>query len=251
MILNIITVSYSVGVDLINTTKSVQGFKELNKGFKEINHLIVLKTGECNGKIFSQSNIYYQEGSGIYNAMNLGLSKINENSYTLFLNAGDNILPIKIDYILKNIDKDEENRKLIRFRSVYKCSGQVVPKDNSINRTFSHQSLFVKWSKEIIPYDERFQISGDKDWYFKLLFHEQFELHKSDIILAEMDCDGVSRNGSREFQKFMEDTKVDLKYNQLNLRLIIYRLVKTFLKISLSKLLTQKQYNKFLRSISI
>lgn len=251
MILNIITVSYNVGVDLINTTKSVQAFKGINKGFKEINHLIVLKTGECNEKVFNQSSIYYQESTGIYNAMNLGLSKIKENSYTLFLNAGDNILPIKIDYILKEFGTDDENGKLIRFRSIYKCSGQVVPKDNSLNRTFSHQSLFVRWSKEIIKYDEKFQISGDKDWYFKLLFREHFKLYKSDIILAEMDCDGVSRNGSRELQKFMEDTKVDLTYNQLNFRLIIYRIVKTFLKISLSKILTHKQYNKFLRNIGV
>lgn len=251
MILNIITISHNVGVDLINTTKSVLSFKGTNKGFKEINHLIILRNGKCKGKIFNQSKIYYQEGSGIYNAMNLGLSKIKKNSYTLFLNAGDNILPIKIDFVLQKFGTDEKNSQLIRFRSIYKCSGQVVPKDSSLKRTFSHQSLFVKWSKEIILYDEKFQISGDKDWYFKLLFNEQFQLHRSDIILAEMDCDGVSRNGSREIQKFIEDTKVDLTYNQLSFRLISYRLVKTLLKISLRKILTQKQYNQFLKNIGI
>lgn len=253
MTLNIITISYRIDEELIKTISSVDKFIQLNQNNSTINHVVVYKEGLPNEHLQSNYRIVKKQSlEGRYNAMNLGLAEVKPYSSVIFINAGDLMEPIRLNNfsLIKMINL--ESTALIRFQSLYECSGQIVPKHNDViqKRIFSHQAVIVKMGKEIIKFDESYKISGDKEWYFNLLFTQKFELIPISQILCKMNCDGISRNGKNELLKFKEDTKIDLKYNQLTLKLLILRTTKTICKIILNKTIPTYWYNNFLKYIA-
>ena len=178
MKLSIITISYNAVEEIERTLASVY-----SQTFKDFEHIII--DGSSNDGTVDIINQYVQKNtifvsekdSGIYNAMNKGIL-LSRGEYLLFLNAGDVLIG---ENILKEISEYLQHYEII----VYKCNymnnlGKIVrvlgkglklPYHLEIG-SLPHPSTFIKRSvfEEYGLYDESFVISGDYDFFSRVLY---------------------------------------------------------------------------------
>jgi lipopolysaccharide biosynthesis glycosyltransferase len=202
-LINIITVAYNAKDDLEKTIRSV-----ICQDYPRINYIVIdggSKDGtkEMVAKYKDKIDIFISEkDSGIYEAMNKGISKVKEG-YLNFLNAGDCFIsPRVISDTFRDIGDayDIVYGKIIpgRITAEKKRHSQEnldFTKKNLLRHnsaTLCHQAMFTK--KEIVPlYDTSYKIKGDLDWYFEIVERNpDLSYYRSDVVVANYIGGGMS-----------------------------------------------------------
>ena len=150
--------------------------------------------------------IVSEPDEGIYDAMNKGMSYAKDESYIVFLNAGDIFadndslsqiiqgVPSSADAFYGNIYVKESDDRLVRhaarkfdFDTLLSFGTGVV----------CHQAFFIK--KSFAPeYNKAYQLKAELDWYFEIL--EQ----KPDLQIAHIDrAVVIFDKGGAGYQKFI------------------------------------------------
>ncbi len=144
----------------------------------------------------------------LYNAMNIGLSKL-ETSHVLFLNSGDSFSsPSSIDLIESSIK--EEPDKCHAFSVLQRDGNHVWVRFPWATRYPPHQG-FVAVVDKTLTFPEKYPISADVEW-IKLLISKH-EMIEHLFPIAFFDLGGISntlnlntvkiRNKEKKFFKFL------------------------------------------------
>lgn len=183
MKISIITVCYNNKNGLERTFESI---KKIKSAFSESLDFewIIVDGGSTDGTVSylqDKSNAidYWisEKDTGIYNAMNKGISIAN-GDYYIFMNSGDIFSEELFESQLKNeleggygliygnvISVDENNNKTQIIQS------KSLKKDYFVGNTLCHQSIFFsKKLFEFEKYDESFRIAADLNFIVRSLF---------------------------------------------------------------------------------
>ncbi len=161
-----------------------------------INHLI-LYDHSCNNiseikkKYPSQKNYFLRfislNKKGIYFAINKGLNTLKKDNYYIVIGAGDLIF-------LNNIKKIEISNLLLCQYKLSNSSKNI----NSIRNLYSgmpycHNAIIFKFNT--IKYSNKYEISGDYDYFLKFLKYEQINLSKNKYYNNQISIIFESENG--------------------------------------------------------
>lgn len=189
--------------DCTRLKKTLESFISLDT--KDIRLILVIPSSDLkslnliNSSIFTQIRfaitILNDEGTGIYQAMNIGVRKSNAR-YLTFLNSGDTcfqknsldsiqqlLLKANDEIIIsiphRNWTRQQDNTyvNLIGFLSLENGSW------------ISHQGIFFssKSIKEFEGFDERYIVAADTDLILKYLVRKKLSPKLSDLILFEIE----------------------------------------------------------------
>ena len=243
MLFNIITITKNYNEGFIRTLDSVR--------CQERNHEIEIRHLICNGdpddlefKSLSESFrgnefLISNEDTGIYNAMNKGLSKVIDG-WIIFLNAGD-ILEDEfvIIKLAKYLSKNES--KIIQAKSVYP-NGQILPrkKYHWFDLYFGfemhvHPSLIFHTSSiEKVTYDESYNIAAD----FKLAIqlNQRFKFNFIDLVVSRFEGGGISSRNQSDTIEEMNRVRFETKPKFMPIKMIeIWNVWVSYRTLALSK----------------
>ena len=167
--LSIVTIAYNVNHDLERCINSCE-FSKIS-----VEHIIVIPKKQKQivlSKFEENFKIIFDEGKGIYNAINLGL--LNTNGEKILILHGDNFLTQHGSKLIeKNINYDN-----IQFGCNYILKGKfrkfLFPRVNFLNLLFGlyppHPGLVMKKSDyyQLKYYNEKYRICSDFDFYLKI-----------------------------------------------------------------------------------
>jgi len=215
-ILSIITVNYN---NARNLRKTIFSLKEA-RADTEVECIFV--DGGSNDESLSLASSFWSEDklisepdSGIYNAMNKGLT-LAHGKFVLWLNSGDELILgswIPAKYVLQTTDADVISFGLeIYNESGAKLLERRLPNEKMLpRRTLPHPSSIFR--RDIIlnlgGYDESFKIAADR--FVFLTLHQQgahFIFPK--IFLSKFYLGGAS---SSFFDTFYENKRIDHNFN--------------------------------------
>jgi putative colanic acid biosynthesis glycosyltransferase len=245
MLISIITVVYNDRVGLEDTVNSVYKFAE--NVSVDVEFIVIdgnssdgtkkyLK--EISNEAFYKCKLVSEKDSGIYDAMNKGLSLTDENSgYCLFLNAGDFFVSEASDIIngsswisdiiVMGVESVDEYDNLVKVR---RLSGLAEIK---MWPAYPHQGTFIKTALHLrFPYDkENFKILADYDFFSKM-YSLNFSISLSHGVIAVFRQGGVSNTPSGTQRLVSEFVKIQRKYfKKVNYKLIFVFYIKYFLRI--------------------
>lgn len=142
-----------------------------------------------------------EKDTGIYNAMNKGITKANGN-FLLFLNSGDSLHNENVlNDAFKMITSDDQictGDMLLNFES--KQEKVINPEHISLNdlyyKTISHQATFInaKLFKKYGLYNENLKIVSDWEFFFKVLILKNEPYKKIPLLISIFDTSGISYN---------------------------------------------------------
>jgi len=165
-IISIITVTYNAAAFIEDTIKSV-----IKIGRKEISFIIIDggstdKTVEIIEKYRKHITYFVSEpDNGLYDAMNKGWAKAENNSYVLFLGAGDLIINLP--------DVSNLNADVIAGEVQVGNKFLFKPKHDfrlKLGNTLHHQALLIKKSiHSSAPFNTKFKTYADFDFNQRLL----------------------------------------------------------------------------------
>ncbi|KAA0893319.1 glycosyltransferase family 2 protein [Oryzomonas rubra] len=166
--ITIITVVYNGVEHLEDTITSVLG-----QTYKNLEY-IVIDGGSTDGTVDVirkyQSKISYwvsEKDNGIYDAMNKGWEAAKENSYILFLGAGDKVLSLPPDMDKYEFDDVIYGRVELGNGRFFSSKASIALR---VRNTLHHQALLVNKSVHPeLPFDTRFKIFADFDFNQRLL----------------------------------------------------------------------------------
>jgi glycosyltransferase involved in cell wall biosynthesis len=170
--LSIVSVSLNIDHELFSTISSVDSF--IGKSHESsIEHIVVIKEmgGFADSRLPSSEargfrRYFFQEGTGIYNAMNIGLKKCN-GKYVVFLNGGDTVSKgCSFDRVKLDLEMAEGRCLAYCSIQVWGCRAWLRPRSwnlNSKNRV-PHQSFFCPMRHPVELFDEGKCISADSFW---------------------------------------------------------------------------------------
>lgn len=196
-IVTIVTVTYNCESVIEKTLNSV-----INQSLKKIEYIVVDgKSTDCTCQLINKYKnkidlFICEPDSGIYDAMNKGISHAN-GEWIIFMNAGDVFYDCNV---LANVFEDREYNKNIGVIHGDYCSTfnghneyhHLVPfyKRTELYRGmgFSHQATFVRTilAKET-PFDLSYKLAADYNMIWNLYYHKKVEFLKIDIPIAIMD----------------------------------------------------------------
>ena len=166
--LSIVTIAYNINHDLERCITSCKFSKIL------VEHIIVIpkKQKKIALSKFDNIKIIFDEGKGIYNAINLGL--LNTNGKKILILHGDNFLTHRGSKLIeKNINYDN-----IQFGCNYILKGRfkkfLFPRVNFLNLLLGlyppHPGLVMKKTDycKLKYYNEKYRICSDFDFYLKI-----------------------------------------------------------------------------------
>jgi glycosyltransferase involved in cell wall biosynthesis len=203
--LSIITINLNNAIGLEKTILSV-----INQTYNNFEYIVVDgasidQSNEIIKKYANQLTYWISEkDSGIYNAMNKGI-KIAKGEYCLFLNSGDTLISNNIlNTVFPDIfDEDIVSGSVLMVKQNQK---KILKNIHTSDFTFcdlfesslNHQASFIKRSlfEKYGFYDESFRIVSDWLFTVKVLGLSGATYKFIDIVIAEMDPDGVSSNNS-------------------------------------------------------
>jgi hypothetical protein len=120
--------------------------------------------------------IIIDQGSGIYNAMNLALANIDDNQWVWFLNAGDEVAAsstiksiqesldtASADWIYGGFYVSDQRQKMMAYHPAPEI---FTPKNQLFSKSFvSHQSVIMRSNlmKSLNGFSEQFKVAADWD----------------------------------------------------------------------------------------
>lgn len=200
--LTIVSVNKNNFTALITTLNSIRDLILDEK----ISHLIV--DGASNdlvedfNQLQSRFNFDYisEEDTGIYNAMNKGIS-LSEGNHILFLNSGDTIIsPIHFNHLLSEcFENDIVYSNIIKFLhdrdSTIECKyPEILSLDYMICYGLPHQATFIKKSLfyKVGFYNENYKIISDWVFFMEALFFHNATYKYVDVTAINFDASGIS-----------------------------------------------------------
>jgi len=248
MTLSIVTVCLNAEKSIKNTVESV-----LNQSFEDYEYIII-DGGSCDNTLkiikgyknrFQSKNIafqiYSEKDSGIYNAMNKSLEKV-QGKWVCFLNAGDVFYN---RHTLKKMDFDTEKNDILYGDTVIKYPYPLYKKIPSskisdiVNKmAFCHQSSFV--TKELLVkyrFNESYFLAADYDLFLKL-YENKNRFYKCNQIISV--CDGTGPSSYDECRMLSE-------YNEIRFRHSI--IGNNEYRINCDKVVRLKKRKRFLGAI--
>ena len=167
-VISIITVVYNAGAQLENTIKSV-----INQAYDNIEFIIIDGGSTDNSvEIIKKYEDYidYWESvadAGIYDAMNKGWTHANDNSRVLFLGAGDMILSLPVETIIKN---QLSNSILYGMVDLGECLfSSVASWKLHLGNTLHHQALLIPKKLHLSPpFNTSYTVFADYDFNARL-----------------------------------------------------------------------------------
>jgi glycosyltransferase involved in cell wall biosynthesis len=200
LFLSIVTVTKDDPDGLRRTIDSVD-----RQSYNDFEHIVINGTKDLDCalqiSLFSRDvrKFIFQRDSGIYDAMNIGLSCAT-GEYILFLNGGDELLG-DVLLMAEKHSSDKGEPDLLCFRQefvspdgkVIKVRAHYGPEEPSYLIPFWHQALFIKTSfHRGYKYDSNMRIAGDHDLFLRLLKQEP-SIEYSDLVLSRMFDGGISQ----------------------------------------------------------
>jgi glycosyltransferase involved in cell wall biosynthesis len=212
MKLSIITINYNNLSGLIKTVTSVLNQKSIDfeyiivDGASTDGSVDFIRTLDSTDKHFSFKYVS-EPDTGIYNAMNKGLSFAN-GEYVHFLNSGDwlvdenvvvNMLS-ELDLLIQNSNQPDVfvgNKISIRPNGKIfkrKTTNVIVSAYTFYRSTIDHTSAYIRKSMfDIVGnYDESLKIVSDWKWYLEALIKYNAIFRFSDIYVSYFDTTGIS-----------------------------------------------------------
>lgn len=196
-LVSVITVVYNDVLNIENTIKSV-----INQTYENIEYVVI--DGNSNDgtvsickKYENNISIFISEpDTGIYNAMNKGIS-VSNGEWLFFLNSGD---------IFYNDDSVANIMNNVGDSDI--CYGVVVSKNNKqlysprkltrlhflMERTICHQAIFAKkTSFDANFFDENYRIIADRIWLYNC-YQKKLKFKGFESKVCIYDTNGVSSN---------------------------------------------------------
>lgn len=198
MKLSIITVNYNNCTGLEETIKSV--ISQKNQSFEYI--IIDGDSNDGSKEVINQyrCSITYaisEPDSGIYNAMNKGVSKAN-GEYCLFLNSGDILAN---DNVVNEILEYNTEADIIVGNTLFNNTSRIWYAPEKVSMltlmkvSLSHQSTLIK--RDLLlenPYDENLKIIADWKFCIETLIRDNKSYQKYDKVISIYDRTGISCN---------------------------------------------------------
>lgn len=157
-----------------------------------------------------------EKDSGIYNAMNKGISQA-KGEYLLFMNAGDCFFDSNtLSTVSENLGADIlYGDALFNGSSIQvKEYPKVLPKDFFIKNTLCHQSSYFRRAlfKEYKSYDESFRIAGDYELFTRFLKYHGVSSHHVGHVLCNYYLGGVSNDKNFKRLRNAENHRIRWRY---------------------------------------
>ncbi|MGJ8551125.1 glycosyltransferase family 2 protein [Winogradskyella wichelsiae] len=203
MLISIISINYNNKKGLESTIKSV-----LDQSYLDYEYIVIDGDSKDGSKdvieIYKDQLTYWvsEEDSGIYNAMNKGISA-SKGKYLLFLNSGDTFYDKKT---LENSVSHLETDKGIYYGNLELLHNthneiKVYPDRLSFNYFFNkghipHPASFIKkvLFDDIYMYKENFKIVSDWDFFVCALCKHNVSYEHINCVISSYATDGISGN---------------------------------------------------------
>jgi putative colanic acid biosynthesis glycosyltransferase len=196
--------------------------------------------------------VVVQQNSGIYDAMNLGISNSSKSTtYLNFMNAGDIFFDIETLANLVKIANLEKVGLIVGGYKVKEINTLYQQKEGDLSDvgfTFSrrsgcHQSMIYSHQAVLAvgSYDIRYRLAADHDLTLKVLAHAGGK--KTELVVAEMEPGGLSDQFLARLHSEKQAIRREFFKNRPWIWLFGYGWKFAVLfKISLRSLLTGKKY---------
>lgn len=191
---------------------------------------IVIDGGSDDGSLEVLKSYDYRIGywvsekdSGIYNAMNKGLSRA-KGEYVLFLNSGDCLIndvlskvfsqKLESDFVYGNCiqcypggeRKEVKVSPYLTFFDFY--MGSLIH-----SATFIRRSLFNDYL-----YSEKYRIVSDWEFFLRKIVLENSTTQYMDLFISEFDMTGISSN--EKYRKIQKEERMEVLNTYLPLRIL-------------------------------
>lgn len=196
--LSIITINYNNRIGLEETIISV--ISQINQSFEYI--IIDGNSNDGSKDVISKykDKITYaisEPDSGIYNAMNKGVSKAN-GEYCLFLNSGDKLANNNVVNEILNFNPSKDiivgDTILSDTSKVWKAP-ETISMLTFMKGSLSHQSTLIKRILLLeYPYDEDLRIISDWKFCIDTLINHNKSYQKYNKVISIYDKTGISSN---------------------------------------------------------
>lgn len=245
--LSIIIATYNSEKTLKATLESLlnQSFTDFEviiiDGLSTDNTLNIIKENE---QKFGVLNIPYywntEKDSGIYDAWNKGLKKVNTN-WIAFLGSDDTYYPnalelynkkinenLDINYICSQVEYIDNNGKILKILgNPYKYNQMIRYMNIAHVGSFHHKSLFEKFGN----YNTTYKIVADYDFFMKC--GKNIQPAYFEIITAQMLNSGISNNNTKIV--YSEILKIQLSHKHITKMQSYFEYYYAFLRIAKNK----------------
>lgn len=147
--------------DLLKTLKSSLRLKLRTKYKFNINILLILNTNlNLKRKHRKYFEVYINQDTGLYNAMNFGLDKLSKKKgFVIFMNSGDKF---QEEFNITKSYQDFLTNKCISYKVNLVYFDKYIMMNNKDDNFICHNSLFVPLPT--FPFDEKISITSDSRW---------------------------------------------------------------------------------------
>lgn len=215
-----------------------------------------------------------EKDSGIYNAMNKGISHAR-GEYLIFMNGGDYFLD---PYVLERVFDDKTRKEDIIYCDALflkedgstllrEFDDMAIPDDNFfINNCFAHQATFIRRSlfRKYGGYNEKHRIVSDWEKWIEFVVVNHASTKHVGLIVAIHNYTGISSHYTKEHlqereevlqqyypEKFSKNKRANINNNSscnlyiINNLYVNFCKIKLFCFISFLKIKSNKSKTKF------